>query len=120
MLVFIFQERFRRMMATHEEFQMLPNQTKLQICQKNLPMAAALTMAKLESCATGLDQICIGYGEWDRKNIGNSLAKLSTVSVDDIEKVTFAKINKMSKQMPPFVERAFYQLVNEIGDLVKM
>ena len=57
MLVFIFQERFRRMMATHEEFQMLPNQTKLQICQKNLPMAAALTMAKLESCATGLDQV---------------------------------------------------------------
>ena len=109
----IFNERFRRVLKIHPEFNNVSQSEQESLWRSNSIYATALTVAYLESCKTGNEQHQFTTGFDDDNTFLDNM-----IRGRKMKKLTMNIANKFSGILPEEVLENFERLVKNIGELV--
>ena len=112
----IFNERFKRVACLHPEFKSLRCDEQAKLLSSNTIASVALHIAKLESCATGSEQLQYAAGQLDDQIWERDFAPV--VPMGKLKKLTLSNTNDSSHTLPNQLSKNFARLVQKISHLV--
>jgi hypothetical protein len=116
-LMSVWGERFRRVMATHEEFIRLPEKDKLIKYNNTAYDAVALSITKFESYETGNQQLRFALGHLDDKIMVEKIA--AVMDTNKIKKMTIKDLNEDIHLLDPNDVNRYAVLVKNLSGLLK-
>lgn len=112
----VFGERFRRVMKSHVEFQVLSDAKQEEMWAMNSLYGVALNIAMLEGIGTGAQQLQFSCGELDdhiwRKEFSEVIDNVK------LKKMTMMAANKVTGILPEDLMTHFGRLVQNIGSMI--
>ena len=110
-----FNERFRKVMKMHSEFQNLPDNIQEQIWEQNNFVGAAILVSKIECCTSGADQFRAAYGLADSEFLKK---EFSHFSVDKLKPLLFSSMHFHSNEFPKSTVLEIRRLAKNISSLI--
>jgi hypothetical protein len=110
-------ERFRRVMATHEEFNCLSESDKIIKYNNTAYDAVALSFTKFESYETGNQQLRFALGYLDDKIMVEKIA--SVMDISKIKKMMIKDVNEDIHLLDPSDLNRYTLLIKNLSELVK-
>ena len=110
------QERFRRILNTHEEFSGDMSRSKVvEVNMRNVPDAVAVCLAKVESFETGYEQFRFSLGDTDAEML-EGRCRPALVGGGEIAKVTIREVNAAVGALDAKTVDRFEELVGRLSD----
>ena len=119
LLIWFYQERYRQLLLSHQEFRILPDHLQSSIANGKTGLGLALVSAKLESATSGFHQLKLAYGEFDEKSFSTEVTRLSCVSLQSFKKITLSMMNQATPMVPKEFEAKYNQLCSNMGKLIQ-